>query len=827
MASVLVIGVGSTGLSAMEYAQQYYYEFTKQNSPANTAFLFIETDEHRKPKVVSNGKTEIKACYICPTNITATLNGWQNQYSWMPSEANVLDEHAGAAGQPAYGRVALWSEVNNVRNLVSTLYQQIGGNASTNIYLVGSLTGGTGTGIFLDIAYIVRQITLNNNIFGMFMLPDGKNVGNETMSILYENAYSSLKSLDKYSKSNGKDNFVCTLPGGTKIDSLHSPFYNVEFFTQDFSDASASIPELSTLVQTVGFNLVLRLLDVSNQSAPFQDCINARLVDYQSNVPDGIFTSVGFNVFQYPEAMLEEYLTTKLIHENILNRWADTDNYIDENGTNVSIQGVLSKLKVQTRVFIQNAIEESINKCQGQSTLGNPTLKIAIDAEIDKIKTKDYKAPSEKNYIFSLFDSNSSAPKLYSAIHGQAIDLRNEMINRIAKFIDEESTRYQNLVIVKSLIEFVGEAIENVLKDWSRRYKIDGTPAKWNETWQKIITERFNDPTVYTLFLCKREWYQEALMGTAKICYFNEFMPMLSAICDSLLSRNQATNIATPDGVLLPSIESFNEILSKVNTLLSQTNSNSLVARENLLKGQLSMNNNSQIYYLYEGNTFDSDVQKAIGKYSNQPTRLEYSSISKSSLWQFLYANTEEEIKSNMISDGLLFIQMLSLFNNNNVVSIMKNLPTQHPAYNKVNNILKGTVANMRGDVPAMVRLVQTEQFLPHQCLKLIMVSALPENNASGIVQSMDNKNTFSFTSSNFVQLPSMKNSVVVYQEYGYMGQKDNMDKTFNPLLHIAYQEQVRQTLRLKIDSGNFREKMRLAYLTREELLDMSNINIK
>ena len=827
MASVLVIGVGSTGLSAMEYAQQYYYEFTKQNSPLNTAFMFIETDDNRHPKVVSNGKTDIKSCYICPKNITATLNGWQSQYAWMPTEADVLNQHAGAAGQPAYGRVALWSEEQNVRALITTLYQQIGGNASTNIYLVGSLTGGTGTGIFLDIAYMVRQITLNTNIFGMFMLPGGKDVGDATMSALYENAYSSLKSLDKYSKSNDGKNFECTLPGGTKIDSLRAPFYNVEFFTQDFANASASIPNLSTLVQSVGFALGLRLLDITNQGAPFQDCINAKYVDYMSKVPAGIFTSVGFNVFQYPESMLEEYLTTKLIHENVLNRWADTDNYIDENGTNCSIQGVLAKLKVQTRVFVQNAIEESIEKCQGQSTLGNQTFKLAIESEIEKIMTKDYKAPSEKNYIFSLFDSNSSAPKLYSAIHGQAIDLRNDLISRIAKYIDEESTRYQNLTIIKAIIELVGESIETIVKEWNKRYKIDGTAVRWNTVWQKVLTERFKNSAVYSILLSKKDWYHEALMGSAKLCYFNEFMPMLDAVADSLLSRNQATDMATPDGVLLPSIQSFNSILSKVNTLLSPTNANSLVARENVLMGQLSMNNNSQIYYLYQGNSFDADIKQAMGKYQNQPARLEYDTISKNSLWQFLYASTEEEIKSQMISEGLLFIQLLALFDSNSVVNIMKNLPTSHPAYNKVNNILNGTAANMMGDVPAMVRLVQTEQFVPHLCLKLIMVSALPENNASGIVKSMANGNVFSTTNSNFVQLPSMKNTVVVYQEYGYLGQKDGMDRAFNPLLHISYQDQVRQAIKAKIDYNIFDESVRLAYIDESELMDMSNINIK
>lgn len=827
MASVLVIGVGSTGLSAIEYAQQYYYEFTKQNSPTNTAFMFLETDENRKPKVVSNGKTEIKSCYICPENIKATLKGWQSKYSWMPSKADDLNKHAGAT-HPAYGRVALWSEEHNVRNMIAKLYNDIGGSPSTNIYIVGSLTGGTGTGTFIDIAYIARDVTKNGKIFGMFMLPDEKNVGDETKCRSYENAFSSLKSIDMFSKSNGGKNFVRTMPGGTEIDLGERPYYNVEFFTQDFANANASIPELSTLVQSVGFNLVLRLLDVNNQGAPFQSIVSAKWKDYQQE--NGFFTSIGFNVFLYPESMLEEYLTTTLIHKNILNRWADTENYIDKHGTICSIQSVLPNLKSNADNFVQYAIEESIEKCQAQSTLGHITFGVAINKEIDTITNKNYKAPSEDDYISRLFSSDSPVPKLYSAIHGQAMDLRNELTRKIAKYVDEESTRYQNLEIVKSLIEYIGESIENVINDWNKRFKIDGTAAKWNKTLQNVLTDRFKDSAVYSILLSKRALYYEALMGVAKICYFNEFMPMLKDINDSLLSRKQAKEIATPDGVILPSINYFRLISSKVRTLLSQKEENSLVARENELKGQLADNKNKQIYYLYQSGSFDSDVQLAMGKYYNQSKKLEYSEISNDELWQFLYSNEVEQIKSTMISRGLSFIQDLKLFNDNDVVNIMKNLPKEHPAHDKVSHILKGDVDNMVKDVPAMVHLVKDEMFHKYEdCFKLILVSALSEDNERCIVKSMDEttRKYFSTTSSNFILLPSMKNTVVVYQEYNYLGSEDNAGKVFNPLIHIAYQEQVRQQIKKKIESGNFDESIRLAYLTKDELMNMSNINIK
>ena len=464
MASILVIGVGSTGLAAMERAQQFYYEFTKKNSPgANSAFMYLETQGDRKPETTPNGGTDITSCFLCPNNITATLKNWEDskQWDWLPSNADVLNTHSGAAGQPAYGRVSLWEQETNVRNTISQLYAKIGGDASTNIYVVGSLTGGTGTGIFLDIAYMVRQCTHNNNIYGMFMLPDRRNVGNSTMDMIYENAYSSLRSLDKFSKIEPKKrtNYKCILPGGTDISNPCAPFYNVQFFTQDFSNASASLVGLPQLVQSVGFNLVLRMLDVDNQQAPFQALINARLVDYTSNVPDGIFTTIGLNMFQYPESLLEEYLTTKLLVDKMLNRWSDTQNYFDSHGTAAALTTLNARIKSEALRFVHEAIEDAVTKCMGHQFLGKSTFKVALEGEIATIQSGNYQAPSLENYIYSLYDANSQAAnKFYAAIAGQSTTLRDALIESITRKIEEVSTTYQNLIVVQTWLQQIADA---------------------------------------------------------------------------------------------------------------------------------------------------------------------------------------------------------------------------------------------------------------------------------------------------------------------------------------------------------------------------------
>jgi len=119
MASVIVIGVGSTGLAVLERAEQFYYEFTRQNCPTDRiGLLFLETDRGRQASVTSNGTTNIQNCQIELNNVSSNLNGWhehpREEWNWMPENADVLNAHQGAGGQPAMGRVALWSNANLV-----------------------------------------------------------------------------------------------------------------------------------------------------------------------------------------------------------------------------------------------------------------------------------------------------------------------------------------------------------------------------------------------------------------------------------------------------------------------------------------------------------------------------------------------------------------------------------------------------------------------------------------------------------------------------------------------------------------------------------------
>lgn len=833
MASALVIGIGSTGFDVLERALQYFYEFTKKEKPAHTAFMFLETAKKSSERI---DKGILSFCDISTDNIRATLNSWHQEKmkdtEWVPTEADILDAHNGAGGQPVYGRLGLWANEAAIRAKISQLYSDIGGNSATNIYIVGSLVGGTGSGVCLDIAYMVREITKNGNIYGMFLLPNRVDIGDEVKMSGYENAYTSLKSIDYFSKSNSEGKwYECTMPSGTKISHNGSPYKQAQFYTQDFSDASAQMPRLDDLIQSIGFNLVLKVLDINNQGAPFQNKILERVIDFSQDVPDGIFSTIGMNVFQYPEGLLEEYFATEQLKRSILDRWSDTTHYISRAGTSTSIEALtLAELKPKVGLRMQEIIMNAIESCRGTSILGHNTLKMAIEAEVSTIIEKSYPAETleEDSYIYDLFDATNTS-RYYAAIKGKSLDLRSIIVAGIAKYVEAASDEYQNLTVLTKVIQYIGESLNDLVKGWESRYHLDGTPEGWNKYWNGVLlAERFHGQKFWnTITASKPAYYYEAIDGVAQLCYFNVLFSVIEQIVNSLYSKPGANPLKTPEpnSVLLPTHETIETMFDKVKKMLDEKEFNSIMYRHAIIEGQLRGTQNAQINFLYKSGSFEEDVAQAQGRYDNNGKFLSFKDISGQSMWRYLMDNDLNVLEASMIFEARKFVQKLNLFGVSDIVEIMKNLPSSDYKYPKVHSLLTLTENEIVKTLPAMCQLVNTEKFVHHDKLKLVVISDTDENNSRGIVSAMQRYKP-SQNSSNYVKLASMKNTVVVYQEYCYLGTVNGVKKAFNPLTHICYEAQVLEAIRQK--GNNFNDsKLKLAYLNEEQVTDESNVKIK
>jgi hypothetical protein len=388
MANAIVIGLGSTGLHIVEHLQQFHYQFTNNNKSDKVEYLFCETDLN----VVANGTAggnEIIAVPLPLTNMAAhipALKGQPISNDWIPPVNTALAAGDGAGGQSAYGRLALWMNWNNVNQAINQAWQRVQGNNQTNIFIVGSLTGGTCTGTFIDMAYLVRHITGSNNVFGMFLIPGNNHIGIAGGNLVLENYLIATSALKELSRADGTNVYNYTWPGGFQCQQPITPYNQTSLLSTDYANNNANIGNINDLCKIAALNLCCRILDmtdtVGNSTQNFQNMYDASIMNAKNALTNYKFSTFGTTLIHYPKSQLTEWFGLDLCKE-VLNKWVDVNNYFDKNNITQSVLGNRNRVNSDFNKEFEQKLLESLNSIDGMSTVGASTMKQAIANDVE------------------------------------------------------------------------------------------------------------------------------------------------------------------------------------------------------------------------------------------------------------------------------------------------------------------------------------------------------------------------------------------------------------------------------------------------------------
>lgn len=170
---LLIIGLGGTGSDALltimdKFKKRFVLEVTPSgetlDAPERTAYLAFDTDavEMRSRKI---GTTQFRQENIFKLNIPSKLGfGTIPSYitNWWDSRLTGYEIQNGAGGIRQVGRFVLFHNVDAIvsklftviKNLIALPANQTMG--TLEIVLTTGISGGTGSGTFLDMAYLIR-----------------------------------------------------------------------------------------------------------------------------------------------------------------------------------------------------------------------------------------------------------------------------------------------------------------------------------------------------------------------------------------------------------------------------------------------------------------------------------------------------------------------------------------------------------------------------------------------------------------------------------------------------------------------------------------------
>ncbi|MBC8142762.1 MAG: tubulin-like doman-containing protein, partial [Armatimonadetes bacterium] len=342
----LLIGVGGTGqkilLDVRERLIQKYDSLAKlpivsflqidtdlQGMKGNANFTdAANLDESDKIHVAVHGVEQLRK----------SLAEYPHLREWLDPRTLSGDIHQGAGAVRARGRLAFFwnydkiagrileeaSEITKDSSRQAAMRNGLGVSDDVTVYIVGSLLGGTGSGMFLDVAYTVRELMgsqRNLDVVGIFTLPpSGVAVAANNMP----NAYAGLVELNHYTdvSTTFHAQYKADQPGIAKGEGNPNPPFTYCYLV-DMSSPKTNLGNVDKLVGMIGNSVFLDLTsEFQRQKKSNRDNFNQYLIQ-----PDDLgcpqnYMSMGLSAIHFPKDKVIRACASRLCRQ-IVARWTE------------------------------------------------------------------------------------------------------------------------------------------------------------------------------------------------------------------------------------------------------------------------------------------------------------------------------------------------------------------------------------------------------------------------------------------------------------------------------------------------------------------------
>jgi len=540
----IFIGLGSSGTDVLEYLQMLLLE--EYGIPCLPIFKYlgIETNQSHIPETSYGIKSEIEMVYPIITStlsIKDEIRSGKKEYLMEWLDEAILDIPGnsftlGASNIRQAGRLCLfenWGLVTsalnnakakvtnhiNIRNTIHILrdyYKKVGKKvalseevigSTPNIYIVGSLCGGTASGMLIDIAYYLRYLfglwainyknKLSTNIQGIFTILDEKllsRVGMPDIDKWAANCYSSLIELDFM--SHPSSTYEVLLPDGIKIKSNDTPYDYLyilscsglggTFWKEDGS--SPDLPALNHMIAMILFTEVVSDLYSRKEEirTDFRGFANAGIPNENEHVP--CFASCGISAIWYPKYRITRAVAAQMASE-LFKKWQGETGLLDHTVINQDASKALKTLLDSHITILTRKPGGSIES----------EIKEKFDKQIPNISRDELPKIIENIGISDILSKLKEEGSYSEIIKNQLAIFKKTMLDEIRDIITQRINKTQNLSDVRAFLISLDREIEKIIFSLPSRYPMISTLIV-DEILQKA------KPGIFDVTRKRREW---------------------------------------------------------------------------------------------------------------------------------------------------------------------------------------------------------------------------------------------------------------------------------------------------------------------------------
>jgi len=270
----LYVGLGGTGMNALLHTKKMFIE-TYGELPPMIGFLGIDTDGDAYKKELPSiyGPVSLAPNEQTPIQVEDAQAAYmtsKQHFGWVhPDNVFALTAMTKGAGQiRSNGRFALTCNFENLANKVRDAVGRItSANIRTNpkydadfvgdveVHMVFSMSGGTGAGTFINMAYVIRHALGKCKVTGYAVLPDVfETMSQYGMDRVKPNTYGSIMDLDYFMHLNGTEGLQFDYVTGTQ--DVNSRPFSAFFFIDNKNKSGDSYSNVDQLAEMISLALV-------------------------------------------------------------------------------------------------------------------------------------------------------------------------------------------------------------------------------------------------------------------------------------------------------------------------------------------------------------------------------------------------------------------------------------------------------------------------------------------------------------------------------------------------------------------------------------------
>ncbi|WP_282071378.1 tubulin-like doman-containing protein [Polaribacter atrinae] len=294
----LFIGLGGTGLKSILHTKKRFID-TYGEIPPMTAFLAFDTDgDSINTKIDSNiggqriGLDASEFLHIRVRDPQEILRQQPDLFDFVPTENRpLLISLTDGAGQVrSNGRFATHFNYSAIESAIRTKLTSIlnadaighdkyeVNGSDVEINMMFSVAGGTGSGTFLDMAYIVKEVskginaTVEVSTIGFAILPDVFNamMNGPAMANVLPNGYGALHDLD-FLMHHNYDKKPLEIKYSTKTLTIEKPPFDLVFTINNIDKNANTYTNVNDLSELIGLAMFTGASELSGGMASSYD----------------------------------------------------------------------------------------------------------------------------------------------------------------------------------------------------------------------------------------------------------------------------------------------------------------------------------------------------------------------------------------------------------------------------------------------------------------------------------------------------------------------------------------------------------------------------